>query len=85
MINGLLAQNVSPTSLLMYALIAGPTGGCLHYGARRLLGRISRTIARLAVITLAIGAITLAWKTGLLHHAIATGPVTVDPNTYSAR
>jgi hypothetical protein len=64
--NGLLAQNLSPASLLFYMLVAGPTGGCFHYGARRLRRRIGRVIARLIVLALVIGAIAVIWKTGLL-------------------
>lgn len=81
--NGLLAQNLTPTSWLLYTLVAGPAAGYLHYRARRLLRPLGRAITRLAVVALAAGAITLTWKTGLLHHANPTGPVHLNPNTYS--
>jgi hypothetical protein len=82
--NDLLAHNLSPTSFLLYLLVAGPAVGCVHYGARRLLGRLGRVIARLMVLALVIGALALIWKTGLLDstHITDRAGVSVQPISF---
>lgn len=81
--NGLLTQNLNPASLLLYVLVAGPAGGCVHYGARRLLGRIGRALARLIVVALLVGAIAVIWKTGLLGNTSITDRTGVPVHPFS--
>lgn len=85
--NDLLAQTVRLDALAsvracrsacgrLQSLRRTPTAGpphrpCGHAGRRHHCSRI--------------GAMTASWKTGLLDHAIPTGPVHIGPNTYSAR